>query len=272
AVVTTVHDVSFRMFPEWFSLKDRLLLDWGLRATLRVVKGVLSVSERTAEDLRRFYDVPAGDITVTPNALGEGFTAPGKQQMEDTLARLEVSRPYALFVGVLQPRKNIVRIVRAFMRARAEHSLPHQLVIAGKVGWKSGRILETVASAEAAGAVRRLGYVDDADLPALYAGADVFVFPTLYEGFGIPVLEAFACDTPVLASDTGALPEVAGDAALLVPPADEEAIAEGIVRLISDSRLRERMIAAGRARLERYSWRRTALLTLAAYERAVSAE
>lgn len=269
AIVTTVHDVSFRLFPEWFSLKDRLLLDWGLRGTLRVARAVLAVSECTARDLQRIYGVPPERIAVTPNAAPVGFARADEPEVRQVLGELQVPEPYALFVGVLQPRKNVIGIVRAFLRARREHSLPHNLVIAGKVGWKAEEILETVRAAELTGAVRYLGYVEDRHLPALYTGAQMLVFPTFYEGFGIPVLEAFACGTAVIGGTEGAVPEVAGDAALLVDPYDEQALAAAIARLALDTELRATLIERGRARLGDFSWRRTAELTLQAYQRAV---
>jgi len=270
AVVTTVHDITFRLFPDWFTLKDRLLLGWGLRHTLRTAAGTLVVSECTRQDLERVYGVAPETITVTPNALASGFARPPEDVIEKVLERLGVQRPYALFVGVLQPRKNIERMVRAMIAARDEHGLDHRLVVAGKVGWKAESALETVLAAEVAGAAQYLGYVADEDLPALYAGADMFVFATLYEGFGIPVLEAFACGTPVITSNVSALPEVAGDAALLVDPRDEDEIAGAIARLARDEDLRESLIARGHERVKRFSWTRTAELTLEAYERAVT--
>jgi len=271
AVVTAVHDVSFRLFPEWFTLKDRLLLHWGMRSTLRTAAGVLTGSACTRRDLQRVYGVPPERIAVTPYALAEGFAPASDDTVAETLARLGVQTPYALFVGVLQPRKNLERIVRGFMAARVAQNLPHKLVVVGKVGWKAEAILETVRAAEMAGAAQYLGYVSDEDLPALYTGADMFVFPTLYEGFGIPVLEAFACRTPVITSTVSALPEVAGDAAVLVDPGDEEQIAAAVGQLAIDRELRELLVERGAKRVASGSWRRTAELTLAAFERAVSA-
>lgn len=268
ALVTTVHDVSFRLFPEWFPVRDRLLLDWGLRSTLNVAAAVLTGSECTREDLQRVYGVPPALISVTPYALLPGFAPPREAQIATTLERYGLARPYLLFVGVRQPRKNLPRAIRAFISAKRDHDLPHRLAVAGKPGWCAD---ETEAAISAAGeAVVTLGYVPDADLPALYAGADAFLFPSLYEGFGIPVLEAFACEAPVITSKVSALPEVAGNAALLVDPTSEAEIAGAIAQLLSDAQLRARLIAAGRERLAQFDWRRTAELTVAAYERAVS--
>ncbi len=267
ALVTTVHDVSFRLFPQWFTLKDRLLLDLGLRSTLGVAKGVLAVSECTRTAINDAYDYPLQRITVTENALPPGFSPPAEAEIDAVLQRQDVTRPYLLFVGVLQPRKNLPRGIAAFSDARSRASLPHRLVIVGKRGWREGETERAIAAA--GDDLQLLGYVPDADLPALYAGADALLFPSLYEGFGIPVLEAFACGTPVITSDVSALPEVAGDAALLIDPEDEGQIADAVLELLGDASLRAELVERGRRRLARFDWAETARRTIEAYERAV---
>lgn len=267
ALVTTVHDVSFRLFPEWFSLKDRLVLDLGLRSTLSVARHVFAVSECTREDIIEVYGIEPERITVTHNALPPGFTSPPAEEVAEVLRRHAIERPYVLFVGVRQPRKNLPRAIRAFSSVRVEADLPHRLVLVGKRGWQA---TETERAIDEAGEdVQPLGYVPDADLPALYAGADTLLFPSLYEGFGIPVLEAFACDTPVLTSSVSALPEVAGDAALMVDPRDESAITGALLRLLDDATLRANLVARGRERLRQFDWTETARRTIEGYERAV---
>lgn len=267
ALVTTVHDVSFRLFPEWFSLKDRLVLDLGLRRTLANARHVFAVSECTREDIAEVYGVERERITVTHNALPPGFEPPEAGAVDEVLARHGVERPFVLFVGVRQPRKNLPRAIRAFSQARSGENLSHRLVIAGKRGWQGD---ETEAVIEAAGDdVQPVGYVPDADLPALYAGADALLFPSLYEGFGIPVLEAFACGTPVVTSNVSALPEVAGDAAVLVNPREEAAVRGGLAGVLGDARLREELAERGRKRLEAFDWVETARRTVEGYERAV---
>ena len=172
-----------------------------------------------------------------------------------------------LFVGVRQPRKNLPRAIGAFRAAKADRGLVHRLVLVGKRGWRSS---ETERAIEEAGEdVQPVGYVADADLPAFYAGAEALLFPSLYEGFGIPILEAFACGTPVVASDVSALPEVAGHAAVLVDPRDEDAIADGLMRTLRDDALRKDLARRGRERLRRFDWTETARRTVAGYEWAV---
>ena len=267
ALVTTVHDISFRLFPQWFSLKDRLLLDLGLRSTLRVAKQVLAVSACTREAIAEAYNYPRDQIAVTHNALPPGFAPPTPEETREVLGRHEVQPPYVLFVGVLQPRKNLPRTIRAFSEARRQGDLDHRLVLVGKRGWRGA---ETEAAIDAAGDdLQPLGYVSDDDLPALYAGADALLFPSLYEGFGIPVLEAFACGTPVITSNVSALPEVAGDAAMLVDPIDERQICDALLRLLDDAALREELVRRGRDRLAQFVRCKTARVTLDAYRRAV---
>jgi glycosyltransferase involved in cell wall biosynthesis len=268
ALVTTVHDVSFRLFPEWFSLKDRLVLDLGLRSTLSVAQRVFAVSECAREDIAEVYGIDEQQISVTYNALPPGFETPASGDVESVLERHGVTRPYVVFVGVQQPRKNLPRAIRAFSAAKAERGLSHRLVLVGKRGWQASETERAIE--DAGGHVQSVGYVPDADLPALYAGADLLLFPSLYEGFGIPVLEAFACGTPVVTSDVSALPEVAGGAAVLIDPRDEDAIADGVLRVVGDAALGEELVRRGRARVRQFDWLETARRTVRGYERAVA--
>lgn len=268
AVVTTIHDVTFRLHPEWFPLKDRLLLDWGIRRSLRSVAAVVTGSECTRGDLARVYGLAPERVWLTPYGAPPGC-ASATPTTEDARPRHGLDHPYALFVGVLQPRKNLPRIIRAFRAAKHAHGLPHRLVLAGKMGWRAGEVSRALREPGVEADVRVLGYVPDEDIPGLLAGADLFLFPTLYEGFGLPVLEAFCAGTAVITSNVSALPEVAGDAALLVNPRDEGEIAGAIGRLLTDAAAREALAQAGRERARKFTWERTAALTVACYEAAL---
>ena len=266
-MVTTIHDVSFRLHPEWFALRDRLVFRMGLPGSLRRAAAILAVSECTRDDIVREFGVPREKIHVTLNAPPPDFQAPGPDaDTEQTCARYGLTRPYVLFVGVLQPRKNPVRIVRGFVRAKREADLPHVLAIVGKRGWLYDDVFAAVEELDAKQDVVFTGYAEDEDLPALYTAADLFLFPTLYEGFGIPVLEAFACGTPTITSHAAGNAETAGDAALLVDPYSEDEIARGIVEALTNDALRDGLRRKGLARAREFSWERSAKLTIACYE------
>lgn len=268
-VVTTIHDVAFRRYPELFPLKHRLLLNLLIPFAAHHAAAVITGSEATRRDLMEFYGVPAEKVVVTPYAADPIYRPMDRNAARRAVrSRLGVPGPYVLSVGVLQPRKNLPRLVRAYNRASRD--FPHRLVIVGKEGWAGAELRQAVAQAPAGREPLFTGYVADADLPALYAGADVFAYPSLYEGFGLPPLEAMACGTPVLTSNVSSLPEVVGEAAVMVDPRDESALAAALRRLLSDPAGRERLAAAGIARARNFSWERTARETVAVYCRVLA--
>jgi glycosyltransferase involved in cell wall biosynthesis len=231
---------------------------------------VLADSEATRRDLVRHYQIPEDKIAVVYPGRDETLAPVTDPTMLDAIrARYGLSGPYLLYVGTLQPRKNLVRLVQAFAllleSLAASHQSPIsnlqspasnlQLVLAGQKGWLYDEILSQIRKLDLTGRVILTGYVPDADLPALLSGALAFVFPSLYEGFGFPVLEAMACGTPVICSDASSLPEVAGDAALLVDPEDMEALAAALQRLVSDEALRRELVERGYRQVQRFSWR-----------------
>ncbi|MCE2938036.1 MAG: glycosyltransferase family 4 protein [Armatimonadota bacterium] len=249
--VTTIHDVSFFIGPEWFQPRDRFLLQRTLPATVRRAARVITVSETSKAEIEHYIPAARGKVRVTPNALGTNITPFAPDEVEARLAHLGVSRPYVLTVGTRWPRKNMGLAIAAARQAGVT------CVVTGQPGW--GELPE--------GAVIT-GYVDDADLTALYQGASLYLAPSHHEGFGIPLLEAFACDCPVVANRGGALPEVGGDAAAYPEAATPEAWAATIRDLLADSGRLEQMRHRGRARLAQYDWNETARLTLEVYEEA----
>ncbi len=270
--VVTVHDLGYRYFPEAHKTLDRVYLDLSTRFNARSAAHVLADSQATKDDLVRFTGVAADQVTVVH--LGRDETlAPvdDPQRIAEVQRRLglwrqgEPAAPAIVYVGTLQPRKNLGRRVDAFALARQQRP-DLQLVLAGQRGWLADPIFQRVAALGLQDAVRFPGFVADTDLPALLSSALCFAFPSLYEGFGFPVLEAQACGAPVLAANSSSLPEVAGDGALLVDPLDSAAIAAGLLRLAEDETLRQRLRAAGFANLRRFSWQRCAQETLAVLE------
>lgn len=273
ASVVTVHDLGFRYFPEAHPPLQRRYLDASTRFNARSASRILADSQATRDDLVRIYGADPGRIVVVHLGRDESLAPvsdPG--QLAAMRARLGLGQaPYVLYVGTIQPRKNLERLVEAFGRAlpHCEAHLPGlRLVLAGQRGWLAQGTLQRVDGLGLGDRVILPGYVADQDLPALFSAATLFAFPSLYEGFGFPVLESQACGTAVLAANTSSLPEVAGAGALLVDPLDVEALARGLVQLLTDDSLRGQLVAAGFANLQRFSWDRCARETLAVLEQA----
>ena len=274
ASVVTVHDVSFRRHPEWFTLRDRAVLNVGVRASVRRAARVFVPSGHARDELCSLLGVAPERVLVTPEGVDLRFVptdADGQSshRTETFFRRLGIRRPYVLALGNLQPRKNLPGLVEAWALLAADEAYAeHRLVIAG--GFR-GRRDDAPARAISAGIGDRVlfpGFVGHADLPALYANASLFVFPSLYEGFGLPVLEAMACGTPVACSRTTSLPEVAGGAAALFDPEDPRDIAAVLGALLADPELRADLRRRGLRRAASATWRRCAELTAAAYDAA----
>ncbi len=270
--VLTIHDLSFLRHPECFSPP---LLRYLLNAVPRSVERadlVLADSENTRDDLIEMLGVPQERIRVVYAGVEPEFAPRPEAEVAAARQRYGIRRPYLLGLGTLQPRKNFVRLIEAYRLLRQERGIPHQLVIGGGRGWLYEPILEAIEVYGLQEDVRLIGFVDDADLPALYTGAEVFAFPSLYEGFGIPLLEAMACGTPVVASSASSLPEVAGEAALLVSPTSSEALAEALWRALDDGALRETLRARGFQQCHQFTWRASAQRLLACYDELTGRE
>jgi glycosyltransferase involved in cell wall biosynthesis len=264
--VTTFHDMSLTLLPHCHTWKKRLLTAHLAPFAARNARLILTPSESTRRDVVRLLDVSPTRVRVIPEAAGPTFR-PVESGRERLDAAYGVRSPYVLYVGTIEPRKNLARTLRAFGRiARSRPDL--RFVMVGPLGWKYAEILRETERPELAGRVALLGYVPEIDLPALYSHATAFVYASLYEGFGLPVIEAMACGTPVVTANGSSMAELGENAALLVDPLDEDAIASALERLLADAALRADLRNRGLARAGLYSWERTALETVAAYREA----
>lgn len=268
--VVTIHDLTFLLLPERYPTTRRLYFQTMTRLSARVADAVIVPSEAVREDVLRILRLPPGRLFVIPEAAGPAFHPKDAVAIEAVRRRYGLEGPFLLSVGSLEPGKNRERLLQAFARLRAR-GLKHSLVVAGQRAWRYEGEAPLAQRLGLADSVRFLGHVPQADLPALYSAAEVFVFPSLYEGFGLPALEALACGTPVVASNVSALPEVVGDAALQVSPLDIGALAGAMERLLCDDHLRSDLRERGLARAAQFSWEKAARQTVEVYRRVVEA-
>ncbi len=262
AGMVTVHDLGYRVFPEAHSTVQRAYLEFSTRFSQWRAALVLADSKATAADLNRFYGTRSDKIRVVYPGLDGANLNSSAESIEATRAKYRLPARYFVFIGTLQPRKNIDRIVKAFRRWQREHGDSETaLALAGGEGW-----LFDDSWLNGAANVIVTGYIDEADKGGLLAGAIALVFPSLYEGFGFPAVEAMHCGTPVIVSDTSSLPELVGDAGLLVDPLDVTAIAEAMGRCSDDADLRQSLIARGYQRAKRFTWETAAQQAMTAFD------
>jgi glycosyltransferase involved in cell wall biosynthesis len=254
--VVTIHDCIHLMFPQY--LPSRLGYAYArgsMWSATRQAERILTVSEASKRDILRFFDIPEEKVRVIYNAIDERFlTPPDEATTERVRQRYQLDHSFVLYVGNIKPHKNLDRLIEAFGRARQEGPPGLQLVVIGDEVSKYPSLRQMVHRHKLDKHVRFLGFQPQETLASFYRLAGAFVFPSLYEGFGLPPLEAMACGTPVITSNVSSLPEVAGDAALLVDPYDVDALARAMVQVFADSALRQTLIARGFARARQFSW------------------
>jgi glycosyltransferase involved in cell wall biosynthesis len=266
-VVVTVHDVSFLEHPEFFPKARALQLRQTVARTVKSAARILTVSEFSRRAIARAFGLDEASIVITPDAAADSFRPISRPAAEAWVrSRLGLGAPFVLTVGDLQPRKNQVGLIEAFAEAmRARPELPHHLVLAGKDTWFAPRVHKAAQKSGYADRIHFTGFVQDEDLVQLYNACDVFAFPSFYEGFGLPVLEAMACGRAVICSNTSALPEVADAAGLLFDPYSRDEIARALLDLLLDGELRARTERLGLQRAALFSWRDASNKTLEVY-------
>jgi glycosyltransferase involved in cell wall biosynthesis len=267
-IVVSVHDVSFLEHPEYFTRSRARQLQWTVRRTVKRAARILTVSDFSRSAILKVYgDLDEDQVVVVPNAGGSEFRPVSRESAAAVVRdRFGVAERFVLSVGDLQPRKNQIGLIRAFVRlVQAFPQLPHHLLLVGKETWFAERVREAARNSGVADRIRFTGFVSDSDLLQLYNACDLFVFPSFYEGFGLPALEAMACGRAVTCSNTSALPEVVDGAAILFDPYSVDEMVRAMADLLRDPQLRTRMERLGSQRAAHFSWQKSANRTLDVY-------
>jgi glycosyltransferase involved in cell wall biosynthesis len=268
STIVTIHDMSLRLYPQCHPLRRRLLNRPLMRVAIRQAASLVTVSESARRDLLRLHGVAADRVSVVHEAASPAFhPIADRAALDRVRSKYGLPARFVLYVGTIEPRKNLSRLVGAFAQAR-RRGMPHHLVCVGPYGWSSRDLAGRIDRLGVKDAVHFTGYAPFADLPVIYNLGELFVFPSMYEGFGLPVVEAMASGLPVITSRTSSLGEIAADAAVTVDPGCTEAIAEALARVAADEPLRRDLSARGLRRAQAFSWTRTAREMLAVYQRA----
>ncbi|MBI3291241.1 MAG: glycosyltransferase family 4 protein [Elusimicrobia bacterium] len=257
----TVHDLIYLRYPETMTWKSLTINKLLIPSSLKRADFLVAISESTAQDIAMFYEVNSKPLRVVPEGISSQFYPRPKEEARSLIeTHFNVTSPYLLVIGTFEPRKNFLGCVEAFLKIADQ--IPHCLLLVGPSGWKMTPFSRRIRPLLEKGRAKILGFVPQPLMPFLYSAADLFLFPSLYEGFGLPPLEAMACATPVVASQAGSLPEVLGESAVWVDPHDSNSIAQGIMRLLRDVKLQSDLIQKGLSRTQLYRWDRTAAAIL----------
>jgi glycosyltransferase involved in cell wall biosynthesis len=265
--VFTLHDLAFQRYPETHTFWNRSFLQRMMPTFLRSADAVIAISQATKKDILAHYEVPAEKITVIPDGVSPLFVPPSTTDIASVRRAYLLPDDYILYVGTIEPRKSLTTLLDAYALLRQQGAIDDRtkLAVVGKKGWLADDFFQKLQDLGLAGQVIMPGWVPDVQLPSLYGGARVFVYPSLYEGFGLPVLEAMACGAPVVCSNTSSFPEVAGDAAMMIDPQNPAALAAAIRRILTDKNLAARLSALGQEQARPFTWAETARQTLELY-------
>jgi glycosyltransferase involved in cell wall biosynthesis len=266
--IATMYDVIPLLYPETQTKIQLAYWNKQLPLVAKTCEHLLTISECSKKDIVEHLQVSPEKITVTPLGVDARYMPATDTEKNMVMQKYNLPQDFILYLGTIEPRKNIARLVRAYNRIAK--NIPHDLVLAGKWGWSFDDVKEEITKSHFKDRIKILSHVEAEYLPALYSAATVFVFPSLYEGFGLPPLEAMACGTPVITSNISSLPEVVGDCALKINPLNENALSEAIEKIVSDSVLRERLIDSGLVWAKNFNWDRTARLTMDVYRKLLN--
>lgn len=261
--ITTCHDIGFEIFPELYSQQELRYHRFTMRFAIKNAQKIITVSNFTKQEMVKIYQVDPDKITVIHNGFSRKDLYPSNDQekIKNVLAKYKINSPYLLYIGRLEQKKNTPGLIKAYHLLKSR-GLPHKLVLVGQFGQKSSEVKEVINKYKLQNDVIFTGYIAEQEKPLILSGAEIFVFPSFYEGFGIPLLEAMGCGTPVVASRAASIPEIAGEAAVYFDPHYPEDIAEQIKKVIDNAELKNQLIAKGLEQVKKYSWERCAQETL----------
>jgi glycosyltransferase involved in cell wall biosynthesis len=267
--VVTFHDMTFFLYPELHTWARRFYFPKMMRMSASRADELITVSDSTRDDIVRLLGIDPKKITTTHLGVNPGYKPIDDQNKKrSVIEKYALPEKFILFVGLVEPRKNLPVLIDAFKRL-IDEEFNFKLILVGRFGWMYEKVFDQVKELGLENMVQFLGYVPQEDLPVVYNLARLFVYPTIYEGFGLPVLEAMACGIPVITSDVSSLPEIVGEAGILTPVNDSDALFEAIVQGLTDSDLRQELIHKGPRRAANFSWAKTAQLTLQVYQRTM---
>jgi len=269
ASVVTFHDMTFFLYPELHTRAKRLFFPLAIRASARRADALIAVSESTRQDVIRVLGISPEKIITIQSGVDPAF-----RPINDTVAKGKIAEKYdlperfILYVGLIEPRKNLPMLISAFKRL-IDSGEDYKLVLVGRYGWMYEELLKQINNLDLEGMIHFTGYVSQEDLPLVYNLSSLFVYPTIYEGFGLPVLEAMACGVPVITTDVSSLPEIVGEAGMLVPVNDVKALYGAMIEVLRDEDLRRKMINKGIQRAAKFTWEQTAKLTFQVYQQVM---